>query len=63
MVWLVGRRWWLLAGAFVLVLLGSVLFPAILSGIPVGVALFLLFISIPMALILRYRAPRPPSSS
>jgi hypothetical protein len=62
-LWLVGRRSWLLAGAFVLLLLGSVLSIAVLRSIPVELVLFLLFFSILMALIARRGAPRPPSSN
>jgi hypothetical protein len=62
MLWLASRRWWILAGAFVLLLLGLVLSIPVLSIIPV-VVVFLLFFSMLMALIARRGAPRPPSSN
>jgi hypothetical protein len=63
MRWLASRRWWLLAGAFVLLLLGLVQSWTFLSSIPVEAVLLLLLISIPAAFIARHAAPRPPSSN
>ena len=60
MVWLVGRRWWLLAGAFVVLLLGVLRSISVLSIIPVVLVLFLLFFSILMALLGRRETPRRP---
>jgi hypothetical protein len=60
MPWLVSRRWWLLAGAFALLLLGLAHSWTFLSGIPV-VVLLLLLISIPAALIACRETPLHPS--
>jgi hypothetical protein len=62
-VWLINRRWWVLAAAFVLLLLGMVLYTGDLRSIPGGVVLILLFIAIPGALMARREAPRPPDPS
>jgi hypothetical protein len=59
-LWLASRPWWLLAGAFVLLLLGLVLYISVLSIIPVVLVLFLLFFSGLMALKSRRGTPRPP---
>jgi hypothetical protein len=62
--WLAGRPWWLLAGAFVLVLVGVVLGREhsiwLLSGVGV-VTLFLLFFATLMAVVACRQHPRPPS--
>lgn len=62
MVWLASRRWWVLAGAFVLVFVGLVRSISVLYIVPVVLVLFLLFFSMLVALIGRRGAPRPPSS-
>ncbi len=64
MRWLAGRPRWLLASAFVLLLLGVVFgwvrsIP-VLSGTAV-VLVFLFFFALLMALIARRETPRPPS--
>jgi hypothetical protein len=59
-LWLASRRWWLLAGALVVLFLGLVLSVSVLSIIPVVLVLFLLFFSILMALIAPRGTRRPP---
>jgi hypothetical protein len=61
MLWLINRRWWILAGAFMLLLLGLVLLPAVRS-IP-DVVVFLLFWAMLGAVAIRREAPRPPGSN
>ena len=51
MRWLVNHRWWTLAGACVLLLLGLVLRRSVLTVIPLGAVLFLLFFASLMALV------------
>jgi hypothetical protein len=63
MVWLAGRRWWLLAVAFVLLLLGVVLSISILYVIPGVLLVFLLLFAILMVLTARRGSPRPPRSN
>jgi hypothetical protein len=67
MRWLASRPWWVLAGAFVVLLFLLVLDLmqswTFLSIIPVTAMLLLLLVSIPAALIARHGAPRPPSSN
>jgi hypothetical protein len=63
MLWLAGRLWWLLAVALVILLLGVVLSISVVSIIPVGVVVFLLFFSLLMPLVARGATPRPPGSN
>jgi hypothetical protein len=58
-LWLVSRRWWLLAGAFVLLLLGLVQSWTFLRLIPVEALLFFFFFSL-VAVIVGHWAPRRP---
>jgi hypothetical protein len=60
MLWLASRRWWLLAGALVILILSVVLSISVVSIIPVGVVVFLLFFSLLMTLVARGATPRPP---
>jgi hypothetical protein len=60
--WLVSRPWWVLAGAFVL-LLAIWLFSPAIRDIPVAAMLFLLLMSIPVSFMTRHRSAHPRSPS
>ncbi|HEY6468545.1 MAG TPA: hypothetical protein VI434_02135 [Candidatus Dormibacteraeota bacterium] len=62
MVWLANHRWWTLAAAFVVLLLGLLLSTAFLSSFPVVPVLFLLFFASLMALAGTRGSRRPPGS-
>jgi drug/metabolite transporter (DMT)-like permease len=56
-LWLAGRRWWVLAGALVFLLLGWVRSISVLRLIPAVSVLLLFFLAMLMALIARRVTP------